>query len=108
MTNMYVAFYRWRLKPGTEKVFEDHWNRGTLLFRNDHRALGSRLHKADDGTWFAYAQWPSREMYHSKRELSAQHKETLNKMAECVLESFPPILGDVACDLLLSRGVDVV
>lgn len=98
---MYIAFYRWRLKPGSEKKFEEQWEKGTMLFRDEQKTLGSRLHKADDGTWFAYAQWPSREMYHAKKELSPEHRETLKLMSECILESFPPILGEVTCDLLV-------
>ena len=98
---MYVAFYRWRLKPGTETQFESHWREGTLLFRNEQKALGSRLHRADDGTYFAYAQWPTRELYHAEDNLSELHRESLRKMRECVAESFSPVLGEVCADLLV-------
>lgn len=98
---MYVAIYRWKLKPGSEDAFTKHWEAGTWLFRFEQKTLGSRLHRADDGTYFAYAQWPSRESYHAKRALSGTHKENLAKMKECVEEAFPVILGDVSCDRLV-------
>ena len=99
--SMYVAVYRWKLKPEMEKAFAELWEKGTLLFRSEQGALGSRLHQADDGTYFAYAQWPSRELYHAKKTLSPQHQDNLARMRECVLESFPVLLGEVSRDLLV-------
>jgi len=32
----------------------------TEEIRNEMGGLGSRLHRSDDGSWIAYAQWPSR------------------------------------------------
>jgi hypothetical protein len=98
---MYVALYRWKLKSGMEQAFETYWKEGTLFYRSEQKGLGSRLHQSDDGTFFAYAQWPDRETYHAKRELSHEHKESLMKMKECVVETYTPILGEVSCDLLL-------
>jgi heme-degrading monooxygenase HmoA len=98
---MYVALYRWKLKPGMEQIFETHWKESTLLYRSEQKGLGSRLHRNDDGTFFAYAQWPNRETYHAKRELSHEHKESLMKMNACIEEIYTQILGEVSCDLLL-------
>jgi len=64
---MFIALYRWRIKPGMEKQFEHFWQIGTPLFRDQHGALGSRLHIAEDGSYFAYAQWPDRETYLAKK-----------------------------------------
>lgn len=99
---MYIAFYRWRLKVGREETFRALWEAGTQLFIDEQHTLGSRLHKADDGTYFAYAQWPSRESYHKNKQLSQEHQETLIKMRDCVEESFPVILGEVQSDFLIS------
>jgi heme-degrading monooxygenase HmoA len=98
---MYVAFYRWRLNQGQEAEFSRLWHEGTLLFRTEQGALGSRLHKAEDGTYFAYAQWPSREAYHAKKHLSPEHRELLQAMQACVGETFPTHLGAVEDDLLI-------
>lgn len=102
---MYVAIYRWKLKPGQEQTFIDHWDAGTGMFVNEQGAWGSRLHLADDGTYFAYAQWPSRELYHAKRTLSPEHQQNLEKMRACVEESQTTILGDVVYDRLIKEPI---
>ena len=81
---MFVAIYRWKIKPGMELEFRRNWEEGTKLFRDQHGALGSRLHKSEDGMWAAYAQWPSREIYYRKRDLSDVHNSYLQKMRQCV------------------------
>jgi len=100
---MLVAVYRWRIKPGKEKDFERLWEAGTQMFRDEQGALGSRLHRSEDGTYFAYAQWPDRLTYFAKKVFSAAHSENLGHMKECILESFPTITGEVSCDLLLHK-----
>ncbi|MFI5301361.1 MAG: hypothetical protein ACHREM_25020 [Polyangiales bacterium] len=55
-----VAFvYRWRARPGLEAQCEQAWAEVT----DDMRARGSGgscLHRAEDGTYVAYARWKSR------------------------------------------------
>jgi heme-degrading monooxygenase HmoA len=51
--------YRWRVKPGLEAECERAWADVT----DDMRARGSAgscLHRAADGSYFAYARWASR------------------------------------------------
>ena len=57
---MFVAFYRWQVKPGREDEFCEAWARVTRATYRLHGSLGSRLHRSEDGSWIAYAQWPSR------------------------------------------------
>lgn len=98
---MYTAFYHWRLVPGREEEFAALWKEGTLLFRTEQNSLGSRLHLADDGTYFAYAQWPSREAFHREKMLSPRHQEILTAMYKCMEKGFPSVLGEVKIDLLV-------
>ena len=58
---MYAVIYRWKLKPGTDDRFRDAWRRGTIEIRDQFDTGGSRLHRAEDGTWVAYARWASKE-----------------------------------------------
>jgi hypothetical protein len=60
---MYIVVYHWQLRPGCEDTFREGWRRVTRALRAERGSLGSRLHRADDGTWVAYAQWPSREQF---------------------------------------------
>ena len=55
---MYVAVYAWRVKPGKEKQFREAWRRGTRAITRLYGSYGSRLHRADDGRFIGYAEWP--------------------------------------------------
>jgi hypothetical protein len=55
---MFVAIYRWRLRPGMESQFVDGWERVTRAIDAECGSHGPRLHKCADGTWLAYARWP--------------------------------------------------
>jgi quinol monooxygenase YgiN len=57
---MFVALYRWRVKPGREAEFRAAWVAVTEATYRTYGSLGSRLHRDADGAWVAYAQWPSR------------------------------------------------
>jgi len=56
---MFIVLYRWRIKPNYEKQFVESWSEITEYFVKNFGALGSRLHRGDDGIWYAYAQWLS-------------------------------------------------
>lgn len=58
---MFAVVYRWRVRPEKEQLLVDGWHRVTLAIRQECGSYGSRLHRADDGTWVAYARWPDRE-----------------------------------------------
>jgi hypothetical protein len=55
---MYVAVYGWRVKPGREQQFREAWCRGTQLITDLYGSFGSRLHRAADGRFIGYAEWP--------------------------------------------------
>lgn len=56
-----VAFvYRWRVKPGLEAQCASAWAEITATMRDRFGSGGSCLHRAEDGTYVAYARWKSR------------------------------------------------
>jgi heme-degrading monooxygenase HmoA len=55
---MYVAVYAWRVKPGKEEQFREGWRRGTRAITRLYGSFGSRLHRAQDGRFIGYAEWP--------------------------------------------------
>lgn len=57
---MHAVLYRWRVKPGGDEAFQRGWAQLTDSIRAQCGSYGSRLHRADDGTWVAYALWPDR------------------------------------------------
>jgi quinol monooxygenase YgiN len=103
----FAVVYRWRLKPGAEAAFQDAWARTTRAICRDHGGLGSRLHRVQDGTWLAYAQWPDRQAWEALQSLSAADSGAANPMSDCVEERFPPLLLEPVADLLVAvTGTD--
>ncbi|HAC58334.1 antibiotic biosynthesis monooxygenase [Parvibaculum sp.] len=58
---MKAAIYRWKVAPGDEEYFARRWHEITQDIMRDHGGGGSRLHRAENGDFVAYARWPSRQ-----------------------------------------------
>ena len=96
---MFCVIYRWQIKPELEKQFIESWSVITRFYVEKHGGLGSRLHRGEDGLFYAYAQWNSAE----EREKAFQNFPDLparEKMREAILESFPEIRLESVQDLL--------
>lgn len=69
---MYCISYRFQLLSNnseTRRQFIAVWSGVTEFFRDDCGALGSRLHYGEDGAFYAYAQWPSREVMEASQNV---------------------------------------
>ena len=97
----FAVIYRWRLVPGTEDVFREAWAEVTRSIILERGGLGSRLHRADDGTWMAYAQWRDRASWEAARAMPSAHPAASAAMAGCIDERLPPILLEPVADLLV-------
>ena len=97
----FAVIYQWRIRNGTEEQFQQAWAMITELFIAERGALGSRLHQVDDGTWVAYAQWPTRQAWERSRDLGPADLNASKIMAEAVEKSFEPILLHPVKDYLL-------
>jgi heme-degrading monooxygenase HmoA len=62
--------YRWRVLPGRDEAFIRAWARLTEIIYEREGSLGSRLHRVDEGTYLAYAQWPSREVWEASNNIA--------------------------------------
>jgi heme-degrading monooxygenase HmoA len=100
---MFVALYRWKLKEGREQQFREGWRRRTEEIYRACGSLGSRLHRAEDGTWVAYAQWPDRRAWEAARQVAVADAEAPALMRESVEVSYPETLMEVADDLFAAR-----
>ena len=97
----FVVTYRWRVRAGMEEQFQQAWEVVTRSLMAERGALGSRLHRAEDGTWIAYAQWPAKTAWERSRELGPTNPTAAAAMREATEESFPPILMRPVCDHLV-------
>jgi len=69
---MYVVTYRFTLmqsSPEAEAQFISIWSGITEFFKEQAGALGSRLHKGEDGAFYAYAQWPDEKTFEAASEI---------------------------------------
>jgi heme-degrading monooxygenase HmoA len=96
---MHVVIYRWRVKSDKEAVFLEGWAELTEAIYRTRGSLGSRLHRAADGTWVAVAQWPSEEVLRRSRELGPADEAAWKKMAEGSEE----FLGEEHLEVVVDR-----
>ena len=96
---MFCVIYRWRIKPELEDRFIENWSEITRILVKDFGGKGSRLHRGEDGLFYAYAQWESDE----ERQKAFQNipaNQASERMREAVLESFPEIKLELIADFL--------
>ncbi|MEU0336729.1 antibiotic biosynthesis monooxygenase [Streptomyces sp. NPDC006193] len=98
---MFAVIYRWRLHEGAEEQFAAGWHRVTRAMHRHCGSYGSRLHRADDGTWVAYARWPDAGAREACPEVDPEGEAM---MREAIAESFPSLRCQVVDDLLAEPG----
>jgi heme-degrading monooxygenase HmoA len=101
---MFVVVYRWQCSIENEAAFVAAWHEMTRIIRVQCGSLGSRLHRADDGTLVAYAQWPSRQQWESTQATGPDADAARAVMQRCAQRLGPPLLLDVLDDLLAPRA----
>ena len=94
---MFAVIYRWRLEPGRESQFIEGWDRVTAAIHSACNSYGSRLHRAADGTWIAYARWPDAQ---TRERCEHSEIEGSRMMRQATAEQFDEITMDLVSDLL--------
>lgn len=98
---MFIVLYRWRIKSGMEQQFINAWSEVTFYIRENYDSLGSRLHRGNDGIFYAYAQWKSAKQ-RENAFAEMPDLEARRKMREAIEESFPEIILDKLSDYLIT------
>lgn len=94
---MFAVIYRWRLLPGREEQFREGWRRVTEAILRECDSYGSRLHRADDGTWVAYARWPDGA---TRERCAVPDPEGIAMMSGAIEERMPETRLTLVDDLL--------
>jgi heme-degrading monooxygenase HmoA len=76
---MFVAVYAFKVKPAMEEQFQKAWATRTREIMTTSGGLGSRLHKNEDGTFIAYAQWPSRKAWEEASPLDSEARKIMRE-----------------------------
>jgi quinol monooxygenase YgiN len=97
---MLIVVYRWRIKAGYEAQFREGWRAMTASIAATRGGLGSRLHRAQDGSWVAYAQWPDQATYEAGHAAASANVAAAALMAQSIAERFATEQWVVADDLL--------
>lgn len=100
---MFAVIYRWRMVAAKEDDFLRSWELLTGELLANGGSLGSRLHRASDGTWVPYAQWPSHEAWERAAVVGAEAQAALVSMAAAVEERIAPILLEPVADYLVTN-----
>lgn len=108
---MFAVIYRAYIKPGTEAQYQTLWHRVATYFTQERGALGSCLHKTDDGLWVAYSRWPNKAMRDASwptageaaASLPEAVRQAIHGIKECIDQQrqLPEIEMEVVDDLLL-------
>lgn len=98
----FCVLYRWRVVPGKEQQFLGAWETVTREIRDHEGGLGSRLHRASDGTWLAYAQWRNREMWENADVTTEEGRAELLAFRETIEERMEPITLEPVADYLVA------
>ena len=97
------VIYHWKLRPELETQFVAAWRRATQLIMDQRGGGGSRLHKAADGTWYAYAQWPDRKTWQAHQDAGPIDPELARQLLAAEEVAFPPVLLEPVADFLSFR-----
>lgn len=106
---MFAVIYSSYIKPELEKEYQKLWNQVASYFIQHKGAIGSSLHKTEDGRWLAYSRWPDRATRDASwssdntiEDLPPAIREAISKMKHCSDEhrKLPEICMEVVDDLL--------
>ena len=100
---MFIALYHWKIKPDSEAKFQAGWRRKTIEIRDHCGGLGSRLHRAEDDTFYAYAQWKDKETWENTANIPTIDEEASEMMQASIEERLPTTFMETLDDLLLKN-----
>jgi hypothetical protein len=58
---MFAVIYSAKVPIEREREYQQAWHRVAQYFIAECGALGSCLHKGEDGLWYAYSRWPDKK-----------------------------------------------
>lgn len=109
---MFAAIYQSYIKPELEEEYQKLWNQIANYFIQYRGAIGSCLHKTEDGRWLAYSRWPAKTTRDASwsnddiiDDLPNNIKEAILKMKDCIDQTrkLPEICMEVVDDLFYSN-----
>jgi hypothetical protein len=110
---MFAVMYQGYLKPDREDQYRGAWNLVARYFIEERGAIGSCLHKTEDGLWVAYSRWPDKNTRDRSwpgedapsDELPAEIQEAILILKDCLDpdRKIPDLCLNITDDLLLKK-----
>ena len=103
---MMAVLIEFRVRPGQNDAFRAAWTETTDYIRARFGSLGSRLHRAGDDRYIAYALWPDRETYDRDHAWSDAGRAIRQRMADTLVDGRGKVIDylDVEVDRLAPLG----
>jgi len=86
----FAVVYRFYVDPSKESKYIESWKEVSDYFIEHRGAIGSSLHKTEEGYWLAYSKWPDQKTRdaswqkdHHQTDLPQRIKEAIDTMMEC-------------------------
>ena len=101
----FAVIYRFYLEDSKEEEYISNWKVVADYFTQQRGAIGSSLHKTNQGYWLAYSRWPNKQTRDAswskdniKEDLPEKIKNAIANMKNCTdltMEEFPEICMNV-------------
>ena len=79
-SNKFIVIYSFKIIEGKELYFINAWRELTNFIYESAGSYGSRLHKVDNNSFIAYAQWPDKETWENSSEIISDNANNLRKL----------------------------
>ena len=107
---MFAVIYQSYIKPALEEEYQKLWKQIADYFIQHRGAMGSCLHKTEEGIWLAYSRWPDKATRDASwsdhvNDLPDFINEAIIKMKGCgdPDRKLPDICMEVREDLLSAK-----
>lgn len=98
---MFAVIYRGYVNEGMESKYQKLWHKIATYFVEERGALGSCLHKTEEGYWLAYSRWPDKATRNASwpgddapsDELPNEIRQAITNIKDCIDQDrkFPEI-----------------
>ncbi len=106
---MFTVIYQFQVKLGLEKAFIEGWKGLTELIYQYEGSLGSRLHRENETSYIAYAQWPDKQTWQNSGKKLPDSADLFRQQMRASCEKIETLHELVVLeDLLQEKGFGFV
>lgn len=100
---LFAVLYQGYVKQGHESEYQNAWHTVAAYFVEKRGALGSSLHRTEEGLWVAYSRWPNRATRDASwpkesapsPELPQDIRQAIMTLKACIERPLPEICMEV-------------